>query len=61
MIHHDKHQIELVEEESEKVTLRVFNLDGLLLSEFFLAKTPEQTPDEVAQAAYETIYGKVGV
>jgi hypothetical protein len=61
MIHHDKHQVELVEVDSEKVTLRVLNLDGNLLSEFFLAKMPEQSAEEVAQATYETIYGKVGV
>lgn len=61
MIYHDKHKVELVEAGPDNVTLKVMNLDGKLLSEFFLAKLPEQTAEEVAQAAYDNIYGKVGV
>jgi hypothetical protein len=54
------HKVEITESENkEEVTLKVFNLNGVLLSEFFIKKLPDVTAEEVAQEAYASAYGKV--
>lgn len=54
------HKVEITESENkEDVTLKVFNLKDVLLSEFFIKKLPDVAAEEVAQEAYASAYGKV--
>ena len=54
------HKVEITESESkEEVTLKVFNQNDVLLSEFFINKLPEVSAEEAAQQAYDAAYGKV--
>lgn len=54
------HKVEITESENkEEVNLKVFNLKGVLLSEFFIKKLPDVTAEEAAKEAYASAYGKV--
>ena len=54
------HKVEITESENkEEVTLKVFNLNEALLSEFFIKKLPDVSAEEVAKEAYASAYGKV--
>lgn len=54
------HKVEITESENkEDVHLKVFNLSGVLLSEFFIKKLPHVNAEDVAQEAYASAYRKV--
>ena len=60
MKHHPMHLVELTEAGPSEGHMLVAGKEGQLLGEFFLAKAEDVALEEVALAAYEDAYGKVG-
>lgn len=58
--HHPMHLVELTEVDPSEGHMLVAGKEGQLIGEFFLAKAQEVALEDVAQAAYEDAYGKVG-
>lgn len=54
------HQVELTEVGPSEGYMLVTGKEGQRIGEFFLAKSEGVAMEEVAQAAYEDAYGKVG-
>lgn len=54
------HLVELTEVGTSEGHMLVAGKEGQLIGEFFLAKAEDVALEEVAQAAYEDAYGKVG-
>lgn len=58
MNHHSTHTVEVTEVDGARVEMRVLSSGGQLLGEFFMAKLPEQSAEEVAQTTYNSVYGE---
>lgn len=58
MNHHSTHTVEVITIDEARAEMRVSSTGGQLLGEFFIAKLPEQTAEEVAQSTYNSVYGE---